>query len=89
MGCFHFRQQNYIQEKEEHEEEEEEEEEGQIDNFSFVFHQSCIGVHACMTDRNYRKWCSLHDGGSVHCTRVGALWQYIVIKLVRISHFCV
>ena len=43
MGCFHFRQQNYIQEKEEHEEEEEEEEEGQIDKFSVVFHQSCIG----------------------------------------------
>ena len=43
MGCFHFRQQNYIQEKEEHEEEEEEEEEGQIDKFSFVFHQSFIG----------------------------------------------
>ena len=21
----------------------------------------CPGVHACMTDRNYRKWCSLED----------------------------
>ena len=21
----------------------------------------CLCVHACMTDRNYRKWCSLED----------------------------
>ena len=31
----------------------------------------------------------VHDGESVQCTRVGALWQYIVIKPVCISHFCV